>query len=108
MIYIMKPQLNDCKILQLPLWNVEDINGISVNGLSMDVMASKWQIDRILMDVFRLMLKLFEMLQVGRLIQEASAKSNLKKVTLELGGKSPNIVFADCDRKYDGIEVQEM
>ena len=35
--------------------------------------------------------------QVGRLIQEASAKSNLKKVTLELGGKSPNIVFADCD-----------
>jgi len=35
--------------------------------------------------------------EVGRLIQEASAKSNLKKVTLELGGKSPNIVFADCD-----------
>ncbi len=28
---------------------------------------------------------------------EAAAKSNLKKVTLELGGKSPNIVFADTD-----------
>ena len=28
---------------------------------------------------------------------EASAKSNLKRVTLELGGKSPNIVFADAD-----------
>jgi retinal dehydrogenase len=35
--------------------------------------------------------------EVGRLIQAASAKSNLKKVTLELGGKSPNIVFADAD-----------
>ena len=28
---------------------------------------------------------------------EASAKSNLKKVTLELGGKSPSIVFDDAD-----------
>jgi aldehyde dehydrogenase (NAD+) len=34
---------------------------------------------------------------VGRLILEAAAKSNLKKVTLELGGKSPNIVFEDTD-----------
>ncbi|VUC27063.1 unnamed protein product [Clonostachys rosea] len=34
---------------------------------------------------------------VGRLILEAAAKSNLKKVTLELGGKSPNIVFNDAD-----------
>ncbi|KAG7091597.1 hypothetical protein E1B28_010618 [Marasmius oreades] len=33
----------------------------------------------------------------GRKIQEASAKSNLKVVTLELGGKSPNIIFDDCD-----------
>jgi aldehyde dehydrogenase (NAD+) len=35
--------------------------------------------------------------EVGRLIMEASAKSNLKKITLELGGKSPNIIFADTD-----------
>jgi aldehyde dehydrogenase (NAD+) len=28
---------------------------------------------------------------------EAAAKSNLKKVTLELGGKSPNIIFEDAD-----------
>ena len=28
---------------------------------------------------------------------EAAAQSNLKRVTLELGGKSPNIVFADTD-----------
>ena len=35
--------------------------------------------------------------EVGHLILEAAAKSNLKRVTLELGGKSPNIVFADAD-----------
>ncbi|KAI0319880.1 aldehyde dehydrogenase [Amylostereum chailletii] len=34
---------------------------------------------------------------VGRRIQEAAAKSNLKNVTLELGGKSPSIVFDDAD-----------
>ncbi|KAE9403861.1 aldehyde dehydrogenase [Gymnopus androsaceus JB14] len=33
----------------------------------------------------------------GRKIQEASAKTNLKVVTLELGGKSPNIIFDDAD-----------
>ena len=35
--------------------------------------------------------------EVGHLIMEAAAKSNLKRVGLELGGKSPNIVFADAD-----------
>jgi aldehyde dehydrogenase (NAD+) len=35
--------------------------------------------------------------EVGHLVMEAAAKSNLKRVTLELGGKSPNIVFADTD-----------
>jgi aldehyde dehydrogenase (NAD+) len=35
--------------------------------------------------------------ETGRLIMEAAAKSNLKGITLELGGKSPNIVFADAD-----------
>ncbi|HEY6271629.1 MAG TPA: aldehyde dehydrogenase family protein [Terriglobales bacterium] len=35
--------------------------------------------------------------EVGHRIMEASARSNLKRVTLELGGKSPNIVFADAD-----------
>ena len=35
--------------------------------------------------------------EVGHLILEASAQTNLKRVTLELGGKSPNLVFADAD-----------
>jgi len=33
----------------------------------------------------------------GQLVMEAAAKSNLKRVSLELGGKSPNIIFADAD-----------
>jgi len=35
--------------------------------------------------------------EVGKLVMQAAARSNLKRVTLELGGKSPNIVFADAD-----------
>ncbi|MEW6776713.1 MAG: aldehyde dehydrogenase family protein [Bdellovibrionota bacterium] len=35
--------------------------------------------------------------ETGRRILQASAESNLKRVSLELGGKSPNIVFADAD-----------
>ena len=34
--------------------------------------------------------------EVGKLIVQAAA-GNLKKVSLELGGKSPNVVFADAD-----------
>jgi aldehyde dehydrogenase (NAD+) len=34
---------------------------------------------------------------VGKKIQEMSGQSNLKAVTLELGGKSPAIVFPDAD-----------
>ncbi|KAL4736045.1 aldehyde dehydrogenase domain-containing protein [Aspergillus similis] len=33
----------------------------------------------------------------GRAVQEAATKSNLKKVTLELGGKSPAVVFGDAE-----------
>jgi aldehyde dehydrogenase (NAD+) len=35
--------------------------------------------------------------KTGQIIMEAAARSNLKRVTLELGGKSPNVVFADAD-----------
>uniref|UniRef100_A0A3B3W099 Aldehyde dehydrogenase, mitochondrial-like n=1 Tax=Poecilia latipinna TaxID=48699 RepID=A0A3B3W099_9TELE len=34
---------------------------------------------------------------VGHLIQQAAGSSNLKKVTLELGGKSPNIILSDAN-----------
>lgn len=37
---------------------------------------------------------------VGRTIMKAAADSNLKKVTLELGGKSPNIIFDDADIEH--------
>jgi len=37
--------------------------------------------------------------EVGKKIVRASA-DNLKRVTLELGGKSPNIIFPDADLKY--------
>ncbi len=35
--------------------------------------------------------------EVGRKIMQASASSNLKRISLELGGKSPNVIFADAD-----------
>lgn len=37
--------------------------------------------------------------EVGHLIMAASAKSNLKRVSLELGGKSPLVIFDDVDIK---------
>jgi len=38
--------------------------------------------------------------EIGHIIMTAAAQSNLKRVTLELGGKSPNIIFKDCDLDY--------
>ncbi|XP_065728314.1 retinaldehyde dehydrogenase 3 isoform X2 [Phocoena phocoena] len=35
--------------------------------------------------------------EVGKLVKEAASHSNLKRVTLELGGKNPCIVCADAD-----------
>uniref|UniRef100_A0A0K0F0J2 Retinal dehydrogenase 2 (inferred by orthology to a human protein) n=1 Tax=Strongyloides venezuelensis TaxID=75913 RepID=A0A0K0F0J2_STRVS len=35
--------------------------------------------------------------EIGKIIMNDAANSNLKKVTLELGGKSPNIIFDDVD-----------
>ncbi|KAK4210324.1 aldehyde dehydrogenase [Rhypophila decipiens] len=44
--------------------------------------------------------------RTGKLIQEEAARSNLKKVILELGGKSPAIVFNDAnlDKAVDQTE----
>jgi aldehyde dehydrogenase (NAD+) len=35
--------------------------------------------------------------RTGRKVMEAAAKSNMKKVTLEMGGNSPSIVYNDAD-----------
>ncbi|TKR89517.1 hypothetical protein L596_013610 [Steinernema carpocapsae] len=35
--------------------------------------------------------------EVGRKVMTAASESNLKRITLELGGKSPNIIFNDAD-----------
>ena len=40
---------------------------------------------------------------VGKAIQEMAARSNLKRAWCELGGKSPNIVFADCPNLDDAV-----
>lgn len=41
----------------------------------------------------------------GRRLLEYAARSNLKRVYLELGGKSPNIVFADAPNLAEAAEV---
>jgi aldehyde dehydrogenase (NAD+) len=35
--------------------------------------------------------------EIGLKIHQAASKANLKRVTLELGGKSPNVVFSDAN-----------
>ncbi|GFQ03048.1 aldehyde dehydrogenase family 2 member c4 [Phtheirospermum japonicum] len=45
--------------------------------------------------------------EVGRLVMQAAASSNLKPVSLELGGKSPFIIFDDVDvDKVAGLALQ--
>lgn len=43
--------------------------------------------------------------EIGRDLVRASAESNLKAVSLELGGKSPNIIFADAPDLDKAIET---
>ncbi len=42
---------------------------------------------------------------VGRSIMTAAAKSNLKRVSLELGGKSPLVVCSDVESVDDAVEL---
>lgn len=46
--------------------------------------------------------------RTGRHLLECSARSNLKKTYLELGGKSPNIIFADAPDLEEAIKVSAM
>jgi gamma-glutamyl-gamma-aminobutyraldehyde dehydrogenase/4-guanidinobutyraldehyde dehydrogenase/NAD-dependent aldehyde dehydrogenase len=43
--------------------------------------------------------------QVGKQIQVMAGQSNLKRAWCELGGKSPNIVFADCPDLNRAVEA---
>jgi len=42
---------------------------------------------------------------VGRMVQVACAQSNLKRCTLELGGKSPLVVFDDVDDFEEAVKI---
>ncbi|KAK6733442.1 hypothetical protein RB195_017280 [Necator americanus] len=37
---------------------------------------------------------------IGKAVMVAAAQSNVKRINLELGGKSPNIIFADADLDF--------
>ena len=43
-------------------------------------------------------------LTVGKKITKVAARTNFKKVTLELGGKSPNIIFDDVADLDQAVE----
>jgi len=43
--------------------------------------------------------------EVGKIVQIASGRSNLKTVSLELGGKSPHVIFDDCPDLKAAVEV---
>ena len=43
-------------------------------------------------------------LQVGKIIM-AAASNDIKRVTLELGGKSACVIFDDVDRKFTGFSA---
>ncbi|CAG5131814.1 unnamed protein product [Candidula unifasciata] len=45
---------------------------------------------------------------VGKLILQASGASNIKRTTLELGGKSPCVIFDDVDVDSVAAEAQEI
>ncbi|KAI8499381.1 retinal dehydrogenase 2-like isoform X2 [Branchiostoma floridae x Branchiostoma belcheri] len=45
--------------------------------------------------------------EVGKIIQQAAGKSNLKRVSLELGGKSPTIIFPDADLDFAVEEAHQ-
>ncbi|KIW08529.1 hypothetical protein, variant [Verruconis gallopava] len=64
------------------------VNFISGNGLTGALLSAHMDIDKISFTGSGV---------TGRKVQDAAAKSNLKKVTLELGGKSPALIFDDAN-----------
>ena len=64
------------------------INILNGDGNTGALLASHMDIDR---------LSFTGSVETGKKIQIAATQSNLKRVTLELGGKSPSIIFDDAD-----------
>lgn len=61
---------------------------LSGDGSTGDLLASHMRIRKI---------SFTGSISTGKKIQVAAAQSNLKRVTLEMGGKSPALVFEDCN-----------
>jgi aldehyde dehydrogenase (NAD+) len=64
------------------------VNFISGGGLTGALLSSHMDIDKISFTGSGI---------TGRKVQDGATKSNLKKVTLELGGKSPSLIFDDAN-----------
>ncbi|CAG8469560.1 5132_t:CDS:2 [Gigaspora rosea] len=74
-----------CKEAGFPKGVINVLSGFGTTGIAM---ANHMKID---------MITFTGSTQVGKSIQKAAAESNLKKILLELGGKSPSIIFADSN-----------
>lgn len=66
------------------------VNLLSGGAITGELLASHMEIDKISFTGSG---------ATGRKVQKAATDSNMKKVTLELGGKSAAIVFADANMK---------
>lgn len=64
------------------------VNVISGDGRTSDLLAWNMSIGEI---------SFTGSVAIGRKVAQAAAASNLEDVTLELGGKSPAVVFVDAD-----------
>ncbi|KAH7230170.1 aldehyde dehydrogenase domain-containing protein [Fusarium redolens] len=64
------------------------VNVISGDGRTGDLLARNMRIGKI---------SVTGSVATGKKVAQAAAASNLKNVTLELGGKSPAVIFADAD-----------
>lgn len=64
------------------------VNFVSGDGETGSLLAAHMDIDK---------LSFTGSAVVGKKIAQAAAKSNLKRVSLELGGKSPSVIFPEAD-----------
>lgn len=64
------------------------VNVISGDGRTGDLLARNMRIGKI---------SFTGSVATGKKVAQAAAASNLKNVTLELGGKSPAVIFSDAD-----------